>query len=183
VVQFHSPPLVLAQLAQCPRQPQQLFVAVGLLRRRRLLGGQPALQAHHRLGQGRLQGPLQADGAGPGRVAAQRPPQGVSQDLPQPGSELGLGLTAELVALLVRLEQGLLHQVGRVELALQADVQLRRDEHAQVVPVALQRPRPGRLRHANPILFRMRSAARGRATGRGLFKILLPSSNSGTAAF
>src|SRR5262249_5247197 len=50
----------------------------------------------------------------------------------------GRTLAAQLVEVLVRLEQRLLHHVRRVELPLEVRGQLHAGEQAQVVPVALQ---------------------------------------------
>jgi hypothetical protein len=57
-----------------------------------------------------LQRLLQVDVAAAGGVAAHGLGQLVGQDLPQPGGELGLGLSAELVALLVGAKQRLLDE-------------------------------------------------------------------------
>jgi hypothetical protein len=48
----------------------------------------------------------------------------VRQRLPQPRQPLALAAAAELVTLIVRFEQRLLHHVGRVELAAQPRVEL-----------------------------------------------------------
>jgi len=58
----------------------------------------------------------------------------VGQDLPQPFGPLGVGMAAELVALLVGLQERLLHHVGRVELAAQPRVEVQPVEVKGLVP-------------------------------------------------
>ena len=56
----------------------------------------------------------------PVAVAADQIGQAASQDLPQPGGQLSLGLAAELAEMPMCLEQRLLDQVGGVGLAARA---------------------------------------------------------------
>src|SRR5262249_36967319 len=86
----------------------------------------------------RLQGAFAADVAfGPAQVA-----DGVghhpSQDLPQPGRLFGRALAAELLPRRVGLEQRLLHQVGWVELGLEARIELEPRQQPQVLAETLE---------------------------------------------
>ena len=60
------------------------------------------------------------------------------QDLPQPGQELLLRLTAKLADPAVDLEKRLLHDVGDVQLALDPPANLDPGQEEQVVPVPLE---------------------------------------------
>jgi hypothetical protein len=61
----------------------------------------------------------------------------VGQDAAQPAGLLGRRVAAELLAVLVRLDQRLLHDVGRIDLAGQARVELEPRQQVQVVAVVL----------------------------------------------
>src|SRR5262249_18668184 len=119
-------------------QAQQVLLPRRLAAGRGLLGGQQRLQAGRRLVHGLGQGPLAGDVAGLGAQAAGLVGQGVGQRPPQPGGQAGVGGAAELVAGLVGLQQGVLHDVAGVELAAEALVDLQPGEGAQVLAVALQ---------------------------------------------
>ncbi|MCI0462358.1 MAG: hypothetical protein L0Z62_35855 [Gemmataceae bacterium] len=57
--------------------------------------------------------------------------------------ELGLALSPELAGVGMGLEQGLLDDVGGIELALELPVQLQPSQQMEIVAVALQRPAGG----------------------------------------
>src|SRR5262249_24750393 len=95
-----------------------------------------------------------------GKVAAHGGGQLVGQDLPQPGGALGLGAAAELPALLVSAGQGLLHHVGRIELAAQPRVEVEAGQQPQVIAVRLQA-------HHGPLRELMRNPRRAGAEKAG----------------
>src|SRR5581483_7380714 len=110
-------------------------------------------ELRRRLVEERLQGAL-------ARHVAFRTPQvtgGVGQvarqDLPQPGGLFGDAAKLELSQCLVRFEEGLLDDVGGVELASQACVESGASQEEQIVAKPLQRQNPGRSRiaHGGPL--------------------------------
>src|SRR5262249_1604827 len=105
---------------------------------RRLLGGQPALQARGRLVQRRLQRLLACHVALGPAEGAQRIRQCTGQQLAEPCQQLLGRAAAKLVALAVGLQQGLLGEVGGVELALVVRAEVHAGQQAEVVAVALQ---------------------------------------------
>jgi hypothetical protein len=108
------------------------------LARRRLFGGEPRFEP----GRGLLDRPLQrafeCHIPPAAAMGAHRVGQRTGQDLPQPGGQLSRTLASKLVEGLMRLEQRLLHQVGRVKLAPQGLAELHSRQDAQVVQVAFQ---------------------------------------------
>ncbi len=111
VVQHHGLALSLGQSVERSGQVDGLFIALGLLARRRLLRRQPGVEPG-RLGiEGRFQPVLAGHGALVPAEVAHRMGQVPPQDLPQPGRALAVVLAAELVAGLVGLQQRLLHDV------------------------------------------------------------------------
>ena len=66
--------------------------------------------------------------------------QPVDQDAAEPGYELGLALAEEPLEVGMRLEERLLHDVGRVELRPQGTADQGAGHQAEVVPVQLQQP-------------------------------------------
>ena len=90
------------------------------------------------MGQRRLQRALASDVPFVGLPTADNVGEVVGQHSPQPGEVLCLAVAAELVALLVRFEQGPLHQVGRIDLAAEPRVEVAAGPEAQVVPEALR---------------------------------------------
>ena len=136
VVHLDDDALVFRQLGQGAGQAQEVFLTADPLAGRRLVGGQPRLDAGrrgvHALFQRRLHVQLAL-------VLASGVDQRVGQDAAQPAGLFGLGAAAELAAVLVGLDQRLLHHVRRVELAAQPRVELEPREQVEVVAVVLHR--------------------------------------------
>lgn len=70
-------------------------------------------------------------------IAADFVCQDVSENLPHPGPQLGLAVSLEFRQIAARVKQGLLHEIGRVELSLQAFAGLQPREEGQPRPIAL----------------------------------------------
>ena len=66
-------------------------------------------------------------------------PQVAGQNLPQPGGQLGLGRTAKAGETAVRLEEGLLGEIGRVDLALQPPADLHAGQERQVIAITIEK--------------------------------------------
>src|SRR5262249_39309090 len=88
----------------------------------------------------------------------------------EPGGALGVGLAAELVLVLVRLEQGLLHDVAGVHQSLELRVELEPGEQPEVFAETLQRPAGAVVAgHADPPEGKKPKPAPARA-GRAVFQ-------------
>jgi hypothetical protein len=117
------------------QSPKQLLLPAGDLAGRGLLGRQPCLQPCRRLVQVAVEALLEGQ---PALVLAGSVDERVGQDAAQPGRLLTIPAAAELVPPLVRLDESLLHHVGRVELAAQPRIELEASQQVQVIPVGLQ---------------------------------------------
>src|SRR5262249_23524174 len=62
-----------------------------------------------------------------------------SQDLPKPGDQLPLAASVEVREIPMRVEERILHEIGSVDLALEAPADLHTGEEAQVVAVDLEK--------------------------------------------
>ena len=77
--------------------------------------------------------------------------EAAAEDLPQPGHALGVSRAPETGASLVGLEERLLHDVGSVEFAAQARVELQPSQQHQIGPEPLQHPALAVLIHGGPL--------------------------------
>ena len=136
VVHLDDDALVLRQLGQGAGQAEQLLLTADPLAGRRLIGGQPRLDAGRRGVHGLFQRRLHVQLA---LVLAGGVDQRVGQDAAQPAGLFGLGAAAELAAVLVGLDQRLLDHVRRIELAAQPRVELQPGQQVEVVAVVLHR--------------------------------------------
>ena len=120
-------------------QAQLELVAAGSLAGGRAGGRERIAQPTRRLGECLLQRDLTADIAPLGAAkAAHLVQQDVSQDLPQPGRQLGLGAAAKLRPVAHGLEHRLLHDVRRVELRPEPRLDLKPGQQAQPASIALE---------------------------------------------
>ena len=133
VVQLDGGALIVRQLSQGIRHPRQLFLALHLLAGRRLVGHQPRREALRRGVQCLLQRPLAVHVAHGGGQFAHLVGQVVGQDAPQPH-----GRRSRTLSRLMRLQQGLLHDAGQVDLAAQPRIEVQPGQQVQVGPIALQ---------------------------------------------
>ena len=131
--------LRLGQLGQGLHQQHRLLVPLGPLAGRRLLGGQPGVEPGGGLLDRLLERAFQRHVATAAAVVADGVGQGAGEDPPEPGRQLGRGPSPRNCAEgLVRLQERLLHDVGRIQLAPQGRAELEPGQDAQVVPVPFQ---------------------------------------------
>ncbi len=145
VMQLDRAALALGERGQSFGHSQQLFLANGMLARRRLIGGEPLFQARRRLVQCLVERPFAADVALASRQLAQHVGQVVAQDRTQPRRGLGLGFRPRWIVTqpLVGFQERLLDDPREVNLVAQPRGDLEPGQQPQVGAEPLQVVRPG----------------------------------------
>jgi hypothetical protein len=152
VVQDHGLALSFGQLVQRVGQANRLFVALGMLTRRRLLRREPRCEPGGGCAQRRFQRMLAGHVALVPAEVAHGVGQVAREDLPQPRRTFAVTASAKLIAGLVRLQKRLLHDVRGIQFALEARVQVQLGQQQQVGAKLLQRRAAGAQLVAHPRL-------------------------------
>ena len=134
-MQFNDEPLLVGQLGEGAGELKQLFLVADAFAGRRLFGGEPGVQPRRGFVDGLFDGDLNGDLA---LVFAGHVDEAVGEDAPQPCGLFGGRAAAKLLAVLVGLDERLLHDVGRIEFAAQPRVELEAGQQMQVIPVVFQ---------------------------------------------